>query len=109
MKKILNRIIMELEKAKECSYKLESEIYEELSKEEIISYFDELYNNISQWNIYLQNNESKKIISNYKKYESIISELELCLMDYDDDIRITDISLSYYELGKKLTEFIGGK
>lgn len=105
MKKLINRIIMELEKAKECSYKLESGIYEELSKEEIISYFDELYNNISQWNIYLHNNELKKIISNYKKYESIISELELCLIDYDD-IRITDISLSYYELGKKLTEFV---
>lgn len=109
MQKIINHIIDELKIAQEWSKNIKDDIYLELSKDEIINYFEKLYCNISKWNLYYRNKEIDKIISNYKQYESIISELELCLLDYDDIISITDISLSYYELGKKLTELSGEK
>ncbi len=109
MENLINHIIDKIKIAQEWSKNINDDIYLELSKDEITNYFDKLYYNISKWNTYYHNKEIYKIISNYKEYESIISELELCLIDYDDIISITDISLCYYELGKKLTELAGGK
>lgn len=109
MKKLLNHIVEELKKACESSKYLSEDMHFELTKEEVITDFNLLYAGISKWEEYLRNNEIKKILDDYKKYESIISELELCLLDYDETFNIRDISCSYFEYGKKLIEFQGRK
>ena len=42
------------------------------------------------------------IIKDYKKIESIISELELCLADLDDEFQLEGISFALFNIGKIL-------
>ena len=43
------------------------------------------------------------IIKDYKKIESIISELELCLADLDDEFQLEGISFALFNIGKMLS------
>ena len=42
------------------------------------------------------------IVKDYKKIESIISELELCLADLDDEFQLEGISFALFNIGKIL-------
>lgn len=43
------------------------------------------------------------IVKDYKKIESIISELELCLADLDDEFNLEEISFALFNIGKMLS------
>ena len=43
------------------------------------------------------------IVKDYKKIESIISELELCLADLDDEFHLEGISFALFNIGKMLS------
>ena len=43
------------------------------------------------------------IVKDYKKIESIISELELCLADLDDEFQLEGISFALFNIGKMLS------
>ena len=43
------------------------------------------------------------IVKDYKKIESIISELELCLADLDDEFHLEEISFALFNIGKMLS------
>ena len=102
MQKLIENISKYLEKDCKLANELEDIVYLELTKSEIIEYFDKVTSGINKWKEYLNNNKINLIVNEYKDFESIISELELCLIDYDELFNIRDISCSYYELGEKL-------
>ena len=82
---------------------LEDKIYLEISKSQIIKYLNYAYTNIKDWQTYYESKEYDAIINNYKEIESIISQLELCLADYDDKFHIDGISYSIFQIGKVLS------
>lgn len=108
MNGLINSISINLENAYELSKKLEDDTYFELTKDEVVKYLETVNSGISKWKDYIKNNKINLIIDDYKNFESIISELELCLLDYDESFKIRDISNSYYELGKELVKFQKG-
>ena len=99
----LNYILLNLKRAIDEANFLEDKVYLELSKDQIIKYLNYVYMNIKSWldNYELQNYEIIK--NNYKEIESIISQLELCLADYDDIFHIEGIAYSIFQIGKILS------
>ena len=108
MKKILDDIINIVKSDVEMAANLDDHNYEELTKKEIVDFFNELYSGISKFIEYYDNNNFESIISSYKQYEGIISELEWCLLDFDDEFKMREISCLYYDFGKKLIEYKKG-
>ncbi len=99
----LNYVLLNLEKAINEAINLEDKIYLELSKDQIIEYLNYTYTKMKSWQ---DNYEAKKyeaIIRQYKKIESIISQLELCLADYDSKFHMEGISYSVFQIGKILS------
>ena len=109
MKKILDDIINIVKSDVEVAANLDDHNYEELTKKEIVDSFNELYSGISKFIEYYDDNNMESIISSYKKYEGIISELEWCLLDFDDEFKMREISCLYYDFGKKLIKKISFK
>ena len=96
----LNYIITTLKKDIEKVNELDDKVYLELSKEEIIDYLKYVYDNLKTWPQDFNNKQYKLIVNNYKKIESILSELELCLADYDNQFHLDGISYSLFQIGK---------
>lgn len=99
----LNYALSNLKKVIDEANDLEDKIYLEISKNQIIKYLNYAYTNIKDWQTYYESKEYDAIINNYKEIESIISQLELCLADYDDKFHIDGISYSIFQIGKVLS------
>ena len=98
----LKYILSVLEKDLKKVTLLEEKVYLELSKNEIIKYLNYVYEIIKSWQNSLKKEQFDLIVKDYKKIESIISELELCLADLDDEFNIEGISFALFNIGKML-------
>lgn len=99
----LKYILDNLEKDKKEANNLEDKKYLELSKTEVITYINCVYEEIKLWEDYFKTKKYENIIIKYKKVESIISELELCLADYEDKFNMNGISYSIFQIGEILS------
>ena len=99
----LKYILDNLEKDKKEVNNLEDKKYLELSKTEVITYINCVYEEIKLWEDYYKTKKYENIIIKYKKVESIISELELCLADYEDIFNMNGISYSIFQVGENLS------
>ena len=88
----LNYALLNLEKDINEANNLEDKIYLELSKDQIIEYLNYAYTNMKRWQDNCKSPKYETIIRQYKKIESIISQLELCLADYDSKFHMDGIS-----------------
>lgn len=96
----LNYTLLNLKQAIEEANALEDKIYLELTKQQIIDYLNYVYVNIKNWEKSYETRNYRIIIDKYKKIESIISELELCLVEFDNKFHIEGISYSIFQIGK---------
>ena len=99
----LNYSLLNLKNAINEANNLEDKVYFELSKAQIIEYLNYVYTSIKGWENDYKVNNYEVIIKQYKNVESIISELELCLADYDSKFHIDGISYSVFQIGKILS------
>lgn len=99
----LNYSLLNLKNAINEANNLEDKVYFELSKGQIIEYLNYVYTSIKGWENDYKVNNYEVIIKQYKNVESIISELELCLADYDSKFHIDGISYSVFQIGKILS------
>lgn len=99
----LNYALLNLEKAINEANSLEDKIYLELPKEQIIEYLNYAYTNMKCWQDNCKSKKYETIIRQYKEIESIISQLELCLADYDSRFHMDGISYSVFQIGKILS------
>ena len=95
----LNYALLNLEKDINEANNLEDKIYLELSKDQIIEYLNYAYTNMKRWQDNCKSPKYETIIRQYKKIESIISQLELCLADYDSKFHMDGISYSIFQIG----------
>ncbi len=102
----LNFILINLEKDIKESDFLEDKKYIELTKKEIINYLNSVYMEIKSWKKKYNDKNYVLIIDKYKEIESIISELELCLADYEDKFHMNGISYSIYQIGEFLVSLM---
>lgn len=96
----LEYILIELEKDINKANSLEDKMYLELSETQIVDNINNVYLKLKKWNTYYETKNYELIINEYKDIESIISELELCLVDLDDKFHMNGISYSLFEIGK---------
>ena len=99
----LNYVLVNLKQAIDESDGLEDKIYLELSKKQIIEYLNYVYTNIKSWENSYDTKNYKIITYKYKEIESIISQLELCLVEFDNKFHIEGISYSIFQIGKILS------
>ncbi len=85
---------------------LKKDFYFEMSKKEIIESFNKVLSSLKNWKKYFQNKEIYHILKEYKELESNISELELCLVDYDAIFHCEGISYALYQIGNLLLTLI---
>lgn len=99
---VLNNLEKDILKAND----LEDKLYLELTKSDIIKALNCVYQNVKSWkdNYYLKKYET--IINTYGETESIISQLEWCLADYEEQFHMEGISYSIFEIGKILCNII---
>ena len=83
---------------------LEENLYLEMSKNEIVKYLNYVYENVKSWQDNYNEKKYQSIINQYAEIESIISELELCLADYEEKFLMNGISYSIFQIGKILTD-----
>ena len=83
---------------------LKQDFYFEMSKKQIIDCFNSLLSTLKSWQQYFNDSKINLIQKNYKELESNISELELCLADYDDILHYEGISYALYQIGHLLSE-----
>lgn len=88
---------------------INNELYFELTKEEIVNCLNKVYDRLTSWKKYLLEENIDKISKEYKDVEGIISELELCLIDYDNLLNIEAISYTFYQLGNELIGLLNKK
>ena len=96
----LNYALLNLKKAIEETNTLEDKTYLELTKQQIIDYLNYVYVNIKNWEKSYETRNYKIIADKYKEIESIISQLELCLVEFDNKFHIEGISYSIFLIGK---------
>ena len=104
----LNYILINLENDIINAVDLEDKIYFELPKKQIIIYLNYVYNILKLWKHYYKSNSYEIMIDEFSKLDSIISELELCLADYENIFHMDGISYSMFNIGKILTDLNKG-
>lgn len=85
---------------------LKQDFYFEMSKKQIIDSFKSVLSSLESWQQYFNDSEIYRIQKNYKELESNVSELELCLADYDDIFHCEGISYALYQIGHLLSEIL---
>ena len=100
LSKNLNYALLNLKQDIEEAYSLEDKIYFELTKQQIIEYINYTYTNIKNWKNDYETNNYKLISNEYKEIESIISQLELCLVEFENEFHMEGISYSIFQIGK---------
>lgn len=98
--KNLNYALLNLKQDIEEANSLEDKIYFELTKQQIIEYINYAYTNIKNWKNDYETNNYKLIANEYKEIESIISQLELCLVEFENEFHMEGISYSIFQIGK---------
>ena len=76
-----------------------------LSKQQIIDYLNYVYVNIKKWENDYEAKKYKAIADKYE-IESIISQLELCLVEFDSLSPIEGISYSIFQIGKIISDLM---
>lgn|SRR5574344_1626442 len=97
----INYILSNLEKDILEANSLEDKVYLEMSKKEIIDSLNYTYKKLKCWKEKYNDKKYIIIIKEYKEIEAIISQLELCLADYDTIYHMEGISYSLFQIGKK--------
>lgn len=100
----LNYVLLNLKKDIDEANNLEDKIYLEISKSEIIKYLNYVYTNIKCWKDSYESKNYEIIINKYNEIASIISQLELCLADYENKFHMDGISYSIFQIGKILSD-----
>ena len=100
LSKNLNYVLLNLKQDIEEANSLEDKIYFELTKQQIIEYINYAYTNIKNWKNDYETNNYKLIANEYKEIESIISQLELCLVEFENEFHMEGISYSIFQIGK---------
>lgn len=103
IKNNLDYVLVNLKKAIDAAVFLENKVYLELSKDQIMEYLNYVYMNIKCWKDSYESKNYEIILNSYREIESIISQLELCLADYDNIFHIEGISYSIFQIGKILS------
>ena len=85
---------------------LKQDFYFEMSKKQIVDSFNSMLSTLKRWQQYFNDSKIDRIQKNYKELESNISELELCLADYDDIFHCEGISYALYQIGHLLSEIL---
>ena len=98
----LNYILVHLKEDINKIDLLEDKLYFELSKNEIDFYLNKVYLELKDWNKKYTDKNYETIINKYNEIQSIISQLELCLADYENTFHMDGISYSIYKIGKIL-------
>lgn len=98
----LEYVLIHLEKDIVEAKSLEDKMYFELSKNELINHINDVYLKIKEWNYYYETKKYELIISEYNVVESVVSELELCLADFENIFHMNGISYSLFQIGKIL-------
>lgn len=98
----IDYILENVKKDLEIINTINNELYFELTKEEIVNYLNKVYDMVILWKKYLLEENIDKISKEYKDIESIMSELELCLADYDKELNIEAISYTFYQVGSEI-------
>lgn len=102
----LNYALSNLKQAIEKANVLKDKTYLELSKQQIIDYLNYVYVNIKKWENDYEAKKYKAIADKYKEIESIISQLELCLVEFDNLFHIEGISYSIFQIGKIISDLM---
>ena len=102
----LNYALSNLKQAIEEANVLKDKTYLELSKQQIIDYLNYVYVNIKKWENDYEAKKYKAIADKYKEIESIISQLELCLVEFDNLFHIEGISYSIFQIGKIISDLM---
>lgn len=100
----LNYALLNLKKDIDEANNLEDKIYLEISKSEIIKYLNYVYTNIKCWKDSYESKNYEIIINKYNEIASIISQLELCLADYENKFHMDGISYSIFQIGRILSD-----
>ena len=102
----LNYALSNLKQAIEEANVLKDKTYLELSKQQIIDYLNYVYVNIKKLENDYEAKKYKAIAYKYKEIESIISQLELCLVEFDNLFHIEGISYSIFQIGKIISNLM---
>ena len=102
----LNYALSNLKQAIEEANVLKDKTYLELSNQQIIDYLNYVYVNIKKWENDYESKKYKAIAYKYKEIESIISQLELCLVEFDSLFHIEGISYSIFKIGKTISDLM---
>lgn len=81
---------------------LDDKLYLEMSKREIIESLNYVYQNIKNWKDSYNEKKYETIINKYNEIESIISQLEMSLADYEELFHMDGISYSIFQIGQIL-------
>ena len=100
----LNYVLINLEKAINETNSLEDKLHLEISTSQIINYLNNIYLTIKCWRENCEAKNYEPIISKYNEIESTISQLELCLADYENKFNMNGISYSIFQIGKILID-----
>ncbi len=96
-------VLTNLEKDILKANSLEDKLYLEISKSKVISLLNYVYKNIKCWGNSYNMKQYETIIDKYAEIESIVSQLELCLADYEKQFHMNGISYSIFQIGKILS------
>ena len=99
----INYILLNLKKDIYYSNDLEDKLYFELSKSNIIELLNYIYDNVKNWGKLYSKKQYKEIIEKYSEIESMASQLEMCLAEYDKQFHMDGISYSIFQIGKTLS------
>lgn len=104
----INYILLNLKKDIYYSNDLEDKLYFELSKSNIIKKLNYIYDNVKNWGKLYSKKQYKEIIEKYSEIESMASQLEMCLTEYDKQFYMDGISYSIFQIGKTLSVITQG-
>lgn len=99
----LDYLLTSLENALYEADNLDDEADLNLSREEIIAYLNEAYESIKNWSYDYNYKVFDSIKSDYSRVEALISELELCLADYEATFHMDSISYTLFQIGQNLS------
>lgn len=88
---------------------LENKVYVEMSKEQIIESFSKALSSLEKWQKEFKNNNLSNIQKEYKEIESIMSELEWSLFDYEKIFHCEGMSYTLYQIGNLLVEILNNQ
>lgn len=106
--KNLDYILKHLEEDIFKANNLSDKVYMEMTKNEVIESLKYVYQNIKSWEDNYNNRKYEDIIDKYGELQSIISQLELCLADYEKQFHMDGISYSVFQIGKILSNIMKG-